>query len=287
MAIQMPSVIQTPSLNYTPKLIAHSKVILHRTEGGTAEGATAWLCRKDARASTHLVSRGDGTKVYQLVPLQYEAWGECSFNGQGISIEYPGYTAQGVPDALAEQMGIEGGWLLRAYGLPMRHAAGGQGDGLCHHHDLGEAGGGHTDVASIDGPDWQKIMAATQKAYDAFGAGPLPPFAVHGLPNPHMVQLPPEVAPEPSHGGAVRAAPDAQSAAHPTLTGYPVASIHDWQERLRIVGANPTLLMDDQEGGATRAAIGTFQRAAGLKVTNEVNADTWKALFAMSEKLAA
>lgn len=285
--MQMPQVIQTPSPNYTPKVIAHNLVIFHRTEGGTAEGATSWLCRKDTRASTHCVSRGDGMKVFQLVPLQYEAWGECSFNGQGISIEYPGFTAQGVPDALAKQMGIEAAWLLRAYGLPMRHAEGGQGQGLAHHHDLGAAGGGHTDVAPIDGTDWQKIMAATQQAYDAFGDGPLPPFALFGLPNPHTVQLPPPVTPEPSHGGAVRAAPDAQSIAHPTITGYPAGSLHDWQERLQIVGANPTLEADDRLGAATRAAIGTFQRATGLPITNNVNAPTWAKLFALSEAKAA
>lgn len=281
--LTMPEVIQTPSPNYSPTLIDVQKVFIHRTEGATAEGADAWLCQRASGASTHLISRGDGTRVYQLVPLQYKAWGECAFNGQGISIEYPGFTANGVPDVLARQMGLEAAWLLRAYGLPCRHAANGLGEGLCQHADLGVQGGSHHDTCPVDSGDWAKIMSYAQSAYDAFGEGELPTFALHGLPNPHTVQLPPAVKPEPSHGGASRTEVNAIIVAHPTSTKYPLASMADWQERLRKVGANPTLLVDNIEGNGTRAAIGVFQKACGLKVTSEVNADTWKKLYALSE----
>ncbi len=58
--------------------------------------------------------------------------------------------------------------------------------------------------------------------------------------------------------------------------------MRDLQWCLRKVGANPALGIDGDEGDATRAAFGTFQRAVGLPVTNDVNPATLAQLFAMA-----
>jgi hypothetical protein len=272
----LPAIKQVPSPNYSPVPIAHDRIYLHRTEGGSAEGAVAWLCRR-GNDSTHLISNADGSVVYQLVPLQFKAWAECDFNRSGISIEYPGFTKDGVPEATLRAMALHTAWLLHRYGIPRRHAKGGQGPGYCMHHDLGAAGGGHTDVCGVEDATWQKLEGYIQEDYDAFAAGPLPDWALHGLPAPHQVELPPNVAPEPSHGGASRKEP-ADVVAHPTASGFPLGSIGDIQWRLRKVGANPSLGVDDVDGGATERAIAAFARAEGLPDAGHMTPALWAAL---------
>lgn len=277
MTIEMPRVRQTPTPNYAPTPIVHDLVIVHMMEGGYA-GSVAWLCEPRAGASAHLCMSEDGSEVSQLVPLSMKAWAQCQFNSRGVSIEMPGFTAKGVPDNRLRTLAKITSWLLRAYGIPCQWARGGQGRGYCSHHDLGERGGGHVDICGIGDATWVKFEAFIKEAYGAFDGGPLPAFALHGAPAPHQTELPPSVPPEPSHGGARRSeASDAM--AHLTASGFPLGSIGDWQWRLRKVGANSELEVDEDEGRATRAAIGTFQRAYSLRVTNDVNPSTWAALY--------
>lgn len=277
MTVTLPALKQVVSPNYSPTLIAHDLFVFHRCEGGYA-GSIAWLCRAAAQASAHLVMKEDGSEITQLVPLSLKAWAEVSFNGRGVSLEIEGFTAQGMSDQTMRAASAVAAWICRAYDIPPVWAKGGQGRGLCQHHDLGAAGGGHVDCSGVGSDDWLKLVAYTKEAYDAFGAGPLPPFALHGLPAPHQIELPPDVAPEPSHGGAPRVDPSETPIVHPTGSGYPAGSILDLQWRLKQAGANPSLAVDGDEGAATRAAIGVFQRAAGLAVTNDMNAATWTAL---------
>ena len=141
MNIAMPRVLQMPTPNYTPSLIAHDLVILHMMEGGYA-GSVAWLCDRRAQASAHLCMNDDGSEVTQLVPLQYKAWAQKAFNGKGVSVEMPGFTAKGVPDHRLRALAKIAAWLCRFYAIPPLWAKGGQGRGVCTHHDLGPAGGG-------------------------------------------------------------------------------------------------------------------------------------------------
>ena len=272
----IPVLKQVPSPNYSPTPIAHDLVIVHLMEGSYL-GSVSYLCLARVQASAHLCMNDDGSEFTQLVPLSMKAWAECAFNSRGVSIEAPGFTAKGVPDATLRGLAWATAWLLRTYGILCQHAAGGQGRGFCSHHDLGAAGGGHVDICGVNDATWQRFEGFVKQAYDAFGDGPLPAWALHGLPAPHQIALPPAAAPEPSHGGAPRCeAGDA--VAHPTASGFPHGSIADLQWRLRKVGANPALGVDGDEGAATRAAIGVFQKAEGLPVTNDVNPATWAAL---------
>ena len=137
--------------------------------------------------------------------------------------------------------------------------------------------GGHVDVCGVGDSTWQTIEKYVKEEYEALGDGGLPPWALHGAPAPHSVVLPPAVTPEPTHGGADRSTPG-DSHDHPTASGFPLASRADVQWRLRKVGANPQLEITGTDNGATHAALGTFQRACGLPVTNELNPTTWAAL---------
>ena len=126
MATVMPRVRQTPTPNYTPSPIAHDLVVVHMMEGGYL-GSVAWLCDPRAGASAHLCMSEDGAEATQLVPLSLKAWAQCAFNGRGVSLEIPGFTAQGVPEARWPRGGAD-----RSLALP----------GLRHPSGLGEGGAG-------------------------------------------------------------------------------------------------------------------------------------------------
>jgi hypothetical protein len=281
MAPDMPRVVQRPTPNYSATLIKHDLVVAHMMEGGYA-GSVTWLCQRAAGASAHLCMREDGAEVTQLVPLQFKAWAECEFNGRGVSLEIPGKTAEGIPEARWRSAARIFGWLCAAYDIPPVWAKGGQGRGLCQHHDLGAAGGGHVDCSEIGGPTWLAFVGMVQAAQSEFLRAPLPVFALHGLPNPRQVELPLDVTPTPSHGGARRGAPD-DVIAHPTASGYPHGSVADLQWRLNVAEGSPRLVVDGFAGPLTRAALKHFQLSHGLNVDGLIGPKTWAALDAESE----
>lgn len=273
-----PALKQVASPNYSPVQIAHDLVIVHLMEGGYL-GSVAWLCSPQAGASAHLCMNADGSEFTQLVPLSMKAWAECNFNGRGVSIEAPGFTAKGVADETLQGLAWATAWLLRAYGIPCQHAEGGQGRGFCSHHDLGAAGGGHVDICGVNDATWQKFEGYVKAQFDVLSAAPLPVWALHGAPAPHEVSMPPAVPPEPSHGGAPRiGTPD--TAAHDTVSGFPTGSLADAQWRLNKAGASPAIPVDGLNGQATRGAITTFQASHGLFVDGLLGPKTWAALAA-------
>ena len=277
----MPAVRQIPSPNYSQTLISHDLFVAHMTEGGYL-GSVAWCCRQGG-AAPHLFMSEDGAEVTQSVPLQFKAWAQCAFNGRGVSLEIPGFTAQGVPEARWRAAALIAAWVCRAYAIPPVWAPGGVGRGLCQHHDLGAAGGGHVDCSGIGSPTWLAFVGYVKEAFDAFDDGPLPAFALHGAPAPHAVELPPDVAPEPSHGGAIRSEPgDDKLRPHPTASGFPAGSAADLQWRLNRAGATPLLDVDGLAGTLTRSAIAAFQGRHGLYVDGLLGPNTWAALAAAS-----
>lgn len=277
MTLVMPTLKQVPSPNYSRRLITHDRFYFHMMEGGYL-GSVAWLCRAATQAAAHFCMPKTGAEATQLVPLQFEAWAECSFNGGGVSLEVEGFTAQGMSDETARAAAQIAGWYCRGYGVPPVWAKGGQGRGLCQHHDLGAAGGGHVDCGEIGGDLWLKLVGYTAQAYEAFGAGPPPAWALHGEPAPHVVALPPDVPPEPSHAGAPRSQPG-DSVAHGTASSYPSGSVADMQWRLNRASATPPpLVVDGHAGPATRAALIAFQKAHGLTPDGLIGPQTWAAL---------
>jgi hypothetical protein len=281
--IVMPPVKQVPTPNYSPQNIRHDLIILHLMEGGYA-GSVAWLCNRSVKASAHLCMKADGSEVTQLVPLGLKAWAQCAFNDAGPSVEIEGFTQHGLSDQTLNAAAQIAAWLCVEYDINPVWAQQGKGRGVCCHHDLGAAGGGHVDICQVGAELWQRMMRAIVQFHAQMKTSPAPPFALHGVPNPSQAVLPPSDPPSPSHGGAPRIQPGEMPVPHNTDTGFPLASIHDWQTRLVQVGANPTLTVDNIEGGATRAAIGVFQKACNLPITNDVNPATWARLYAMTAK---
>ena len=275
--IALPRVVQTPSPNYSPTPIRHDLVVVHRCEGGYA-GSVAWLCRSDVQASAHLVMKADGSEVTQLVPLQFKAWAQKAFNSAGPSLEIEGFTANGLNGDTARAAALIVAWLCREYGIPPTWAKGGQGRGVCQHVDLGEAGGGHHDACGLGSADWLAFMGYVKEAFDAFGPVALPPFALHGLPQPHEIAAPVSDVPTPSHDGAPRAdsADTANPPVHPTVSGYPDGSTADLQWRLNKTGAH--LTVDGWAGPHTHDAVAAFQGAHGLFVDGIAGPATWAAL---------
>lgn len=274
MMLPMPRVRQVPSPNYSAAAIRHDLVILHMMEGSYA-GSIAWLCDQRASASAHLCMKADGSEVTQLVPLSQKAWAQKAFNSAGVSVEIEGFTARGMSDVTMQAAARIAAWLCRAYAIPPVWAKGGQGRGVCSHHDLGAAGGNHVDICGVGDATWVKMMALIQVAYAELAAWPLPAFALYGLPNPAMAELPPAATPEPSHGGAARNGPG-DVVAHPTASGFPHGSVADLQTRLNKTGA--ALTVDGFAGDRTRTAIRKFQYDHKLDVDGLAGPMTWREL---------
>lgn len=247
--VTMPPVVQCPTKNYTPSPIRHDLIIVHRTEGSYA-GSVAWLCNPAAQASAHLVMKLDGSEVTQLVPLQFKAWAQKAFNSAGVSLEIEGYTAKGMSPTTMKSAALIVAWLCAAYNIPPVWAKGGQGRGVCQHHDLGAAGGGHVDCFGVGSPEWLAFMDAVMDAYKAMPS-PLPSFALHGAPGPHEIAPAPDVPHEPSHDSTPRV--DPVSAVPPVLASSKAAWV---QSFLNARGAR--LFVDGQIGPASISAIADF-----------------------------
>ena len=277
MTIVMPAVKQSPSPNYTPSLISHDLFVLHDQEGHTLP-SVSWLCNPQAKASAHLCLSDDSSTVYQLVPLQYKAWAQCAGNSKGVSLEMPGFAARGFSDDLLRTSAIIAAWYCRSYSIPLVWAQGGQGRGLCCHHDGGAAWGGHTDVGDVGGETWQRFMTFVRNADADLAKLPsLPVFALNGLPGPHeVVAIPPDTIPSASHCGAPRCEPG-DVHAHPTPSGFPAHSIAALQSDLNVL-MNASLTVDGWLGPVTQTALRKFQVSHACDVDGQVGPQTWRAL---------
>ena len=277
MTLVMPRLRQSPTSNYSPVAIAHDLFVLHMMEGSYA-GSVAWLCDPEARASAHECLKADGSEVTQLVPLQFKAWAQCAFNSAGLSLEIPGFTAQGIPDARWQAAALIWGWASLVYDIPPVWAPNGLGRGICQHADLGTAGGGHHDACGVGSPTWIKFIGYVQSARDELKALPyLPTLALHGVPSPadvsHEVS---SVTPTPSHDGAARnELGDTHS--HPTVSGYPVHSVAALQSDLNAV-LRSGIKVDGWFGRATQAALRQFQITHGLVGDGIPGPASWRAL---------
>ena len=280
MAIAMPRVVQRPSPNYTPVPIRHDLLVTHMEEGGSA-GSDAWLADPRAQAAPHFSINEAGDVTTQFVPCIFKAWAQCQFNGAGLSLEIPGFTAQGIPDARWQAAALIWGWASLVYDIPPVWAPNGLGRGICQHADLGAAGGGHHDCSPIGSPTWHKFIGYVQSARDELKALPsLPPLALHGLPGPadvsHEVST---VVPTPSHGGAPRNEPG-DVHAHATPSGYAAHSIAALQSDLNQLVLPGSLSVDGWFGPETQRMVRSFQMTHGLTGDGIPGPATWAAIDA-------
>ena len=280
--IQMPPVIQMRSTNFSPTPIKHDLFRWHFMQGGF-DGSCAWLCDPRANASVALCVKADGSKAAQLVALNQKAWDAVSFNGRGIGLEIEGFTEKGMSDTTLNAAALIAAWYCLAYGVPPTWAKGGQGRGMCTHHDLGPAGGGHIDICPVGAPLWTKALSVTQNIYAEMKALPtLPTWALNGAPGPHEVVAPPFVPTEPSHGGAARNEPG-DIIDHPTPSKFAVHSIPALQADANALGA--ALDVDGGFGPKTEAWLRSFQATHGLVVDGQIGPASWAAISDALAKL--
>jgi len=278
MTTNLPALKQVPSPNSSSRGGARVRlVVVHDTEGSYA-GAVSWFTQVRSQVSAHLVMREDGAEATQMVPLSEKAWHVCNLNPVAIGIEGAGVEAQGFSGAWWSGMANIVAWLLHRYGVACRWASGGEGEGFCSHHDLGASGGGHNDPCAVSSADWTRFIALVEEAYSAFANVPLPDWALHGLPAPTTVSLPPAAAAgETSHAGAPGVETDS-AARTAFVQRFPIASVADIQQRLNQAGAAPALAVDGLAGAMTRTAIAAFQNKEGLASDGNVGPLTWAAL---------
>ncbi len=128
-------------------------VVLHSTEGGTAESVARFFATS-AQASTHLVV--DDKECWRMVPDLVIPWGAPGVNTGGLHIEQCGYARWSRAEWLAhghtlDRSAAKAAQWCRKYGIPLRWV-GPLGlklgrKGITTHNDASKAftAGGHTD----------------------------------------------------------------------------------------------------------------------------------------------
>ena len=146
-------------------------VVLHSTEGGTAESVAAYFSRPSTKASTHIVV--DDKECWRMVPDLVIPWGAPGVNTGGLHIEQCGYARWSRAEWLAHSATLDRSAATAArwahmYGIPLRWV-GRWGlklgrKGVTTHSEASRAftPGGHTDP----GPGFPKdVWMARAKAY--------------------------------------------------------------------------------------------------------------------------
>ena len=256
----LPTLKHVPSPNYSSRNGAAVRLfVVHDCEGSYA-GSVGWFAQARSQVSAHLVLRKDGLEATQCVSFANKAWHACAANPYSDSLELEGFKKDGFADAELDAAAAIVAWGLRRRGLPCHWAEHGEGAGFCSHYDLGAAGGGHFDITT-DRDVWLAFVARVEAAYSAFGAAPLPDWALDGLPPLHMISGPPTADPDAtSHGGAPRAEAG-------ELPGDPPAGSILWTQEKLVALKVPLpagFACDGLNGSLTKVAVATFQKQAGF-----------------------
>ena len=159
----VPPLVWKPSPNFSERTARVDLLVLHRCEGGY-QGTIDWFMKPESQVSAHYVVPIDCHEVTQMVDLAKKAWHVCSYNSRAIGVEPEGYSKDGFPEPLLTTCATIFAYLAHHLQIPIRHAVGGVGPGICSHHDLGAAGGGHNDP-SIDPEFMPKFVAMVQSEF--------------------------------------------------------------------------------------------------------------------------
>lgn len=249
--LTLPPLTWIPSPNFSSRGGQKVRlVVAHLTVSPTAAGTVSWFSQARSQVSAHVVT--DGKSAVQMVAWANKAWHVCDFNPVSEGIETVGMTDKDVSQPEWESLANIVACRLKANGLPPAYAHGGEGAGYCQHRDLGQAGGGHSDITADPA-----LIAAFQSMVEA--AYPEAPDAwTASAPNPHP------------HDGP----------AHDLVHG----SMEWAQASLNALGASPTLAVDGMDGPATHAAISRFQAGHGCAIDGTLGPET---IAAIDKALAA
>ena len=161
----LPKLKWVPSPNVSARGAAKVDLIVLHDMEGTYAASIAWFQMAKSQVSAHFCLNDDGTECTQMVHLADKAWAVCAFNSRSVSLEMAGYAKQGYKPELLQAAAEIIAYLAAHLQIPIRHARGGVGPGICSHYDLGAAGGGHSDPSTAAG-FMDTFIAAVQAAYD-------------------------------------------------------------------------------------------------------------------------
>lgn len=98
-------------------------IVLHSTEGGSADSVARMFARQSATASTHFVV--DNKETIRMLPDLVTPWGAPGANYHGLHIEHCGFAAWGRGEWLREPFELERSaqelakWAFH-FGIPLR-----------------------------------------------------------------------------------------------------------------------------------------------------------------------
>jgi N-acetyl-anhydromuramyl-L-alanine amidase AmpD len=160
----LPKLVEKLSPNFSERGSKVDILVLHDCEGGYAASIN-WFLMERSQVSAHYVVNDDGSEATLMVPLDKKAWAVCAFNSRSVSVEMAGYESKGYNPALLSAAATMFAYLASYLHIPIRHARGGIGPGICSHYDLGAAGGNHSDP-SRDPAFMDTFIAAVQAEYN-------------------------------------------------------------------------------------------------------------------------
>ena len=137
-----------PSPNFSSRSGAKvDLLVLHDTEG-SYQSAINWFENQASKVSAHFVLREDGLEATQMVDIGHKAWHACNANPRSIGFEMAGIAKKGFGAPELAAAGEVFAFFLHHLQIPLRHAIGGVGPGICSHWELGAMGGGHADPST-------------------------------------------------------------------------------------------------------------------------------------------
>lgn len=149
-------------------------VVIHSTEGDTAQGAAAWFENPLSGGSANLVV--DDFHCYRTVPDLVVPWAAPPLNTQGFHIEIAGYARWSrqqwlVRPTRLHRAAYKAALRCKRYGIPVRQVGwlglklGRQ--GICSHNAVSKAWhlSDHHDPG--DGFPWREFIDWTRSYYDA------------------------------------------------------------------------------------------------------------------------
>lgn len=238
---QLPEMLWMTSPNYSSRGGQKVRLVVVHDCEGSEPGSIFWFAQARSRVSAHAVLSADGKRLTRMVEWGNKAWHACNFNPVSDGIEMAGFESKGFGSDEWQAMANVVAWRLKARGLPPRWAQAGQGDGVCSHRDLGQAGGGHSDPTT-DPAVWGDFMKMVEATYgDAHG---------DAMPTTGWADTPEEAPAGWTPHGTVR-------------HDHEVGSIEWLQLELNALMASG-LAVDGLEGEKTEGALWRFQQAHGL-----------------------
>jgi Putative peptidoglycan binding domain/N-acetylmuramoyl-L-alanine amidase len=262
--------VSIPSPNYSGRGgSAVRLIVLHTTEGArTYQDLGAFFGRSSTQASSHVGIDDTPGVVGEYVARSQKAWTQAKANPYSVSAELCAFAKWAPSDWEKHLVMLKNAadWVAeeaKALNIPIVKLspaqAQGSGRGVCQHHDLGAAGGGHWDC----GPGFP-IDTVLEMAQKGSSSG--------GTPGP---------SPTPSTGGAGQPKPSATAPPYPGRVlrlGTSGADVRQWQQKMSDRGWS--IAVDGVYGPVSARTCKSFQAEKSLPVNGEVGPETWAATWA-------